>query len=259
MVRLRLVLTAFLVLLSAAPSYAHGGRGGGRVFIGFRGFGCCFGGFWPSFGWGFAPPPVWAFAPPPVWSFAPPFGWGFAPPAWSFTHPAAWTSPPAILVPPPPPASNAPTPLTPQRAPSASPSGAATPPSQDAWYYCPTTSSYYPYVATCAVPWQTVPTTPPQLQAPQASIRPSAHAAVAAPPVRAADTPTEAFLRGLGGPRQGEPRLVSAFRNSSGQACQQLERSIVVDGIHQHATAIVCERADGRWVISPETVQEARN
>ena len=31
-------------------------------------------------------------------------------------------------------------------------------PGASAWYYCPPAQSYYPYVATCPVPWQIVPT-----------------------------------------------------------------------------------------------------
>jgi hypothetical protein len=30
-------------------------------------------------------------------------------------------------------------------------------PGARAWYYCPPAQSYYPYVATCPVPWQPVP------------------------------------------------------------------------------------------------------
>jgi hypothetical protein len=102
------------------------------------------------------------------------------------------------------------------------------------WYYCPTTGSYYPYVATCAVAWQTVPTTPPQ--SPPQSL---GHAA-----------PAPALpQRGIADP---EPRIVTEFRNSTGQVCRQLERSIVVEGTQQRAVAVVCERADGHWVISPQ-------
>jgi hypothetical protein len=33
----------------------------------------------------------------------------------------------------------------------------------DSWYYCPDTKTYYPYVGTCASPWQRVaPQVPPQ-------------------------------------------------------------------------------------------------
>jgi len=30
-------------------------------------------------------------------------------------------------------------------------------PGAPAWYYCPPAQTYYPYVASCPVPWQTVP------------------------------------------------------------------------------------------------------
>lgn len=30
------------------------------------------------------------------------------------------------------------------------------------WYYCDNPQGYYPYVASCNVPWRTVPSTPPQ-------------------------------------------------------------------------------------------------
>ncbi len=30
-------------------------------------------------------------------------------------------------------------------------------PTANAWYYCPPSGAYYPYVATCPVPWQVVP------------------------------------------------------------------------------------------------------
>lgn len=42
--------------------------------------------------------------------------------------------------------------------------GQATPsarPSQAYWYYCPESSTYYPYVNQCAVPWQRVVPRPP--------------------------------------------------------------------------------------------------
>jgi hypothetical protein len=55
--------------------------------------------------------------------------------------------PPAIVVQQPPP----------------SPSGL--PPAQY-WYYCDNPSGYYPYVASCNVPWRPVPATPPAQSAP---------------------------------------------------------------------------------------------
>jgi hypothetical protein len=235
--RLRLALTTLLVLMSTAPSYAGGGHGGTSVFIGIGGVGCCgfgFGGFWPSFGWGYAPPPAWAYPPPAAWSGVPP--------AMSMSPPA-----PASLT-----ALSAP--------PSLSPSAAAQPPAQALWYYCPATSGYYPYVATCAVAWQAVPTTPPQSHLVQGAAHPTPAPIKPEPSARgAADTPTEAFLRGIGGPRQGEPRIVAEFNDSSGQPCQELEHTVVVDGVHRRATAIVCERPDGHWVIATQTARAATN
>lgn len=38
---------------------------------------------------------------------------------------------------------------------------AATAPAGSYWYYCPDTKAYYPYVGTCASPWQRVAPQPP--------------------------------------------------------------------------------------------------
>jgi surface antigen len=73
------------------------------------------------------------------------------------------------------------------------------------------------------------------------------------------DTAKEAFWRGVGGSHQGEPTLVAKFTNSSGEPCQELEHTVVVDGIHRRATAIVCERPDGHWVIATQTARTATN
>jgi hypothetical protein len=242
--KFRLVLMAILVLASTAPSYAGGGHGGTSVFIGVGGFGCCFGGFgfggfWPPYGWGYAPPPAYAYAPP-AYAYAPPAAWAGAPPAMTMSPvpPAA----PAALA-----------------APATSPPAGGPPPAQAVWHYCPTTSSYYPYVATCAVAWQTVPTTPPQSHPAHGP----AHAAPAPMTVRPSrgvgDTPAEAFLRGIGGPHQGEPHVLAEFTNSAGEPCQELEHAVAVDGIKRRATAIVCERTDGHWVIATETARAAAN
>jgi hypothetical protein len=226
--KLRLVLAMLLLLMPIVPSYASGGHGRGVVFVGVGavgGFG--FGGFWPPIGWGYTPPPAWTYVPPAAWASVPP---------------AMAMSPPATASP------------TAPAAPSATgPSAAAISPPKDAvWYYCPATSGYYPYVATCAVAWQTVPTTPPQSNLAHGPARAAPAPKTAAPVRGVADTPTEAFLRGTGGPHEGEPRVVAAFTNSSSQPCQELERTVVVDGVHQRATAIVCERTDGHWVIATE-------
>jgi hypothetical protein len=232
--KLRLVLTTLLVLTPTAPSYAGGRHGGGSVFIGVGGFGCCFGGFgfggfWPPFGWGYAPPP-------PAWAYAPLAAWASVPPAMAMP-PAATGSPAALAAPS-----------------AAHPSAAASPPPKEAvWYYCPATSRYYPYVATCAVAWQTVPTTTSQSNLVHRPVRAAPARTTPERLVRGvADTPTEAFLRGIGGSRVGEPQIVAEFTNSSGQPCQGLEHTVVVNGLHQRATAIVCERTNGHWVIATE-------
>ena len=239
--KLRLVAVTLLVLTSNAPAYAGGGHGGTSVVIGVGGFGCCFGGFgfggfWPPFGWGYAPPPAWGYAPPAAWAGVPP---------------AMAMSPPAPAAP------------TALAAPSAvSPSAAAPTAAEPVWYYCPATNGYYPYVSTCAVSWRTVPTTPPQSHLVHAPVhRTPAPRTPEQPPRGVADTPIEAFLHAIGGPHEhkGEPRVVAEFSNSSGQPCQELEQAIVVDGTHQRASAIVCKRADGHWVIAPQTVRAAKN
>jgi len=39
---------------------------------------------------------------------------------------------------------------------------AGAPSSQDVWYFCPPTKTYYPYVQSCSVSWQAVPAVAPQ-------------------------------------------------------------------------------------------------
>lgn len=46
-----------------------------------------------------------------------------------------------------------------QQAPPPVPAG---PPPVQVWYYCASPQGYYPYVASCSVPWQPVPATPPR-------------------------------------------------------------------------------------------------
>jgi hypothetical protein len=41
-----------------------------------------------------------------------------------------------------------------------SPVPAVAPPSNNTWYYCPTSKQYYPYVRNCDVQWEAVPATP---------------------------------------------------------------------------------------------------
>ena len=53
-------------------------------------------------------------------------------------------------------------PSAPSYAPPPTAGTAAPPPAGNAYYFCPTSKSYYPYVATCSVAWRPVPTTPPK-------------------------------------------------------------------------------------------------
>lgn len=236
--RLRLVLWTLLLLAPTAPSYAGGGHGGTSVVIGFGGFGCCFGGFgfggfWPPYGWGYAPPPAWAYAPPAYAGVPPPMA----------MSPAATAAPAALAAPH-----------------AQSPSAAAPPATEAVWYYCPTTKGYYPYVANCAVAWQTVPTTPPTTHLVHAPTHVAPAPIAPERPTRGVGaTPTEAFWHGVGGSPRGEPKLVAEFNNSSGQPCQELEHTVVVDGIHRRATAVVCERPDGHWMIATQTARAAAN
>lgn len=220
--KLRLALAMLMLLTPIAPSYAGGGQGRGSVFIGVVGFsGFGFGGFWPPLV--YAPPPAWTYAPPADWVGGP----AMSPPA----------SPTAIA------ASSA-----------TSPSTAASPHPKDAvWYYCSATSGYYPYVSTCAVAWQMVPTTPAHSNLAHRQTRAAPTPTMPERPVRGlANTPTVASLHGMGGSHEGASRLVAEFTNSSGQPCQELEHTVVVDGVDQRATAILCERTGGHWVIATE-------
>lgn len=118
----------------------------------FFGFG--FGGFAPFFPSAF-PSPCCAFASPAVIYVLPP---AVAPQA----APGVWAPlPPPAAAPQAVPA--APTPLPPPSA-TPPPATAAPPPARNAYYFCPASKGYYPYVATCAVAWRPVPTTPPQGQ-----------------------------------------------------------------------------------------------
>lgn len=62
------------------------------------------------------------------------------------------------------------------------------------WYYCRDAQMYYPYVTTCASPWQEVPATPApaapaEATAPAHAITPAATPAPAATPSRTAPAP----------------------------------------------------------------------
>lgn len=199
----------------------HGGHFHSGVFFGFGGFG------YPYY------PYPYAYGYPYPYPYPYPYAY-YAPPSAPGATPPDSPGPPQPLTPPPPPATYAP------------------PPGQSVYYFCPTTKSYYPYVATCAVAWQSVPVMPPaQPQYVVHAGEPPAPPPASTPSVL--DTSDEAFLDG-----QGESRVVVQFRNEAGQACRVLQRIIVIDGVRHSATGTICQRADGRWVISPQDVPETR-
>lgn len=95
----------------------------------------------------------------PFWvlSGTPPYGY-YMPPYYPAPAPGYY-APPYLAYAPPPAA-------VPQTAPGAPPptvrppASYAPPPVQNAYYFCPASKAYYPYVASCAVAWRRVPTTP---------------------------------------------------------------------------------------------------
>jgi len=112
-------VTMATVLLVAEAAYAHGG---GRHY------------HRPG-------PRVGVFIGAPIAAY----GWygprPWYPPAYYYGPPAYVVPAPVVVAPPAPP-------VYVERAPA---SAAA-----DAWYYCPDTRAYYPYVSTCASPWERV-------------------------------------------------------------------------------------------------------
>ena len=102
----------------------------------------------------------------PFWLLAgiPPYGY-YAPPyypASSYYAPAYYAPPMAGL----PQTAAAPLPLT-SLPTTHSPANHAPPAASDAYYFCPASKSYYPYVASCAVAWRPVPITPPPRSSPR--------------------------------------------------------------------------------------------
>jgi hypothetical protein len=147
-------LAAMLGAMSM-PALAHGGGGGGGGHGGGRGghgggFGGFHGGFRGGFfgGYGFGGfgfyDPFWGY---PFWGY-PYAGYAYGYPAYAYPMPYGYPyGYPAAAPPPADPAQGAP--------------AAPAPQSQSFWYYCPPSKAYYPYVSSCAKPWQQVPTTPP--------------------------------------------------------------------------------------------------
>ena len=104
----------------------------------------------------------------PFWllSGIPPYG--YYPPPY---YPAPTYYEPAYYAPPtgasPQTAPGAPVPLTPPPPTTHSRANHAPPPGSDAYYFCPASKGYYPYVSSCAVAWRSVPITPPPGSAPR--------------------------------------------------------------------------------------------
>ena len=104
----------------------------------------------------------------PFWvlSGMPPYGY-YAPhyyPAPNYYAPASYAPATAVS---PHPAPGAPVPLTPQSPTTHSPASHAPPPASGAYYFCPASNGYYPYVASCDVAWRSIPITPPPRSAPR--------------------------------------------------------------------------------------------
>ncbi len=126
---LLLLVALFAGLTTAGAASAHGRyRHGARVgvFVGAPVF---------AYGWGYRP----------YYPYYDPFYYD------PFYYPPAYVPAPVVVRPAPPPV------YIERSDEQASP---AAPASND-WYYCPDTKSYYPYVGTCASPWQRVAPQPP--------------------------------------------------------------------------------------------------
>jgi len=82
-------------------------------------------------------------------------------PAASYYAPAYYAPPSSTYAPPPPQAAPG-QPVPPPPPTTHAPAGYAPPPARDAYYFCPTSKRYYPYVATCPVAWRPVPIIPPK-------------------------------------------------------------------------------------------------
>lgn len=108
----------------------------------------------------------------PFWLLAgaPPYAYGhYAPPYYpapSYYAPAYYAPPYATYAPPPgaPPQAGPAAPVPPPPPPPTThpKAGYAPPPARDAYYFCPASKAYYPYVATCPVAWRSVPIIPPK-------------------------------------------------------------------------------------------------
>lgn len=120
---LLLLIAAVAAITVSGASYARGGHRGGGWHHGAR-VGVFIGA--PVFAYGYGYRPYYPYYYPPAY-------YPYAVPAPVVVQPA---SPPVYI--------------------ERSDEQAAAPGSSDYWYYCPDTKSYYPYVGSCASPWQRV-------------------------------------------------------------------------------------------------------
>ena len=122
----KILLVAFLAIISTAPAYAAGVRGGGG-----HGGGGHYGGGHGG-GWGLGG--SWIF--PALIGGA--IGYDLANPYYPYYSYPVYQQPYPIY------------------APSVAPS------SVQYWYFCPAANAYYPYVPSCPTEWQLVPAMPPR-------------------------------------------------------------------------------------------------
>jgi hypothetical protein len=170
MPKLRVLPIAILTLGLTSPSYGHGGMGGGMggmggMHGGMGGMDGMHGGFHDDrfhddhFHDGHFHDNVFI----GFGGFAPfyPYAYPYAYYPYPYPYPYPYAPPPAA---PPRAAPGAPVPLTPPPPAAHPPASYAPPPVRNAYYFCPASKRYYPYVANCPVAWRPVPTTPPQLR-----------------------------------------------------------------------------------------------
>ena len=79
-------------------------------------------------------------------------GFGFGYPGFGYPYYAPYYYPPAYY----------PSPVVIQQPPVYVERQDAAPETQNYWYYCAASKTYYPYVKECPAGWQRVPATPPQ-------------------------------------------------------------------------------------------------
>lgn len=113
--------------------------------------------------------PFWVLSGTPPYSYRY-YGYGYyAPPYYlapSYYAPGYYAPPYLTYAPPPATAPQAapgkPEPPSPPPPTTHPPAGYAPPLARNAYYFCPASKGYYPYVSSCPVPWRPVPIIPPK-------------------------------------------------------------------------------------------------